>query len=107
MVSDSRQTVFDAHVRPDPAHLLDTNYRFSGVKAEDLLEPNAKYTLSEVQRKLGELIGPQTILLGHGKQSFFCSAAFYPDNRPCSQALKTISKHCASYILWRVSSTHQ
>lgn len=64
MVTPDRQVALDEHVRPDPAALLDTNFRFSGIEKEQL--KNAKYDLIGVQQALGKIIGPETVLLGHG-----------------------------------------
>jgi RNA exonuclease 1 len=66
VVNSEGDVVLDEHVKPNGA-LLDTNYRFSGVKLEHLAA--AKLDISGVRKKLGEIIDEKTVLVGHGLEN--------------------------------------
>ena len=71
----TRAVVLDEYVRTQGA-LLDPVTRFSGIKREDLEGPTSKAVLDTVavRKALGALIGPDTIIVGHGRASMGYSA---------------------------------
>uniref|UniRef100_A0A914YFV7 Exonuclease domain-containing protein n=1 Tax=Panagrolaimus superbus TaxID=310955 RepID=A0A914YFV7_9BILA len=58
--------VLDEIIKP-PGALLDTNFRFSGLQEDEVL--NAKLDLAGVQERFFELINRDTILIGHSLES--------------------------------------
>ncbi|KAL8281117.1 hypothetical protein RQP46_006475 [Phenoliferia psychrophenolica] len=66
VVGHDGQVVLDAHVKPQGA-LLDTNVRFSGVYEKDL--ETATLDVAGVREALGKLVGPETIIVGHGLEN--------------------------------------
>lgn len=66
--SGDKKVMLDEHVRPDPAVPLDYATRFSGIKEKDIIE--ATLDFEGMRKKLGELIGEETLLIGHGVSIF-------------------------------------
>ena len=64
VVSYEGEILLDELVLPS-FPVLDLNTRWSGIS--DL--SNAKFSLDDIQRKIAELSGPETILAGHGLEN--------------------------------------
>lgn len=66
VVDSNGHVVLDEHVKPT-APVLDTNFRFSGVKPEHL--ESAELDIVGVRSKLGEIIDEKTVMVGHGLEN--------------------------------------
>lgn len=67
VLNEAGDLVFDEIVRPRAA-VLDDNLRFSGIKRAEIEAPGVR-SLSEVRLSLARLIGPSTIMVGHGLEN--------------------------------------
>ncbi|CAO1617928.1 unnamed protein product [Parajaminaea phylloscopi] len=102
LINEQGATVLDELCKPR-ADIVDANVQFSGVPAESLLRPGVK-SFEEVQAAVGRLIGPQSILIGHGLENdlralrllhdvVVDTAMLFPHPRglPFRQKLKTLA----------------
>lgn len=72
-------TVLDVLVRP-PIPVVDFNTRYSGIKAEDLqAEAGRVIDYHDLDRRLKELIGPDTILIGHSLENDMLALRLIPN----------------------------
>ncbi|XKL63189.1 hypothetical protein PGB90_005553 [Kerria lacca] len=62
------KVIYDTLVQPHNP-IIDYNTSFSGITKEDMEMPGATKTLKEVQEDLLRLIGPSTIIVGHGLEN--------------------------------------
>ncbi|XP_059192195.1 RNA exonuclease 1 homolog isoform X2 [Centropristis striata] len=70
VVNSNLQVVYDTFVRPDN-EVIDYNTRFSGISEEDVKGHHT--SLKEVQETLLSFINADTILIGHGPETNFCT----------------------------------
>lgn len=102
LLDESGSVVLDELCKPH-ADVVDANVQFSGVSAEQLLQPGVK-SFEEVQSAVAHFIGPDTILLGHGLENdlralrvlhtrIVDTAMLFPHARglPFRQKLKTLA----------------
>uniref|UniRef100_A0A7E4UXH7 Exonuclease domain-containing protein n=1 Tax=Panagrellus redivivus TaxID=6233 RepID=A0A7E4UXH7_PANRE len=108
--------ILDLLIKP-PGRLLDTNYRFSGLKPEDVL--NAKLNLAEAQQRLFQLVNRDSILIGHSLESdlkamrivhknVIDTAVLFPHKMgpPLKRALKNLSAEILMEIIQEDVSGH-
>merc|ERR1712070_861814 len=68
LVNAARETIYDTFVRPTE-EVTDYLTQYSGITAEKL--SGVETHLQDVQKKLMELITPETILVGHSLENDF------------------------------------
>lgn len=102
VINEEGRIVLDELCKPR-ADMIDDNLRFSGVSAESLLQPGVK-AFEEVRRDVAHLIGPQTVLIGHGLENDLRAIRLihevvvdtamlfpHPQGLPFRQKLKTLA----------------
>ena len=109
VVNYKGEKIMDELIKP-PGEILDTNYRFSGLKLEDF--DNVKLDLTGAQERFFELVNRDSILVGHSLESdlkamrivhknVVDTSILYPHKQgpPFKRALKNLSSEVLMKII--------
>ena len=116
LVDWSGNPILDSYVKP-PLPIKEYNTQYSGITPAHL--EHCTTTLADIQKKLSELIGPESIICGHSLESDLCAlkmthpfiidtALLYPHPRglPLRQSLKFLTQRYLKREIQTQSSGH-